>query len=134
MTNCHKTYPNCIWQISTEWHTLGFYSALLTKIYWNYATHIVRVCVTLMSPKTSKLNSLIIITFQSISILKPWLAYMNSYAIILSRLTILCLKNCFPICPLDFRPTFLIILHMKAPMRNQPDRSTPQSLNSTLTT
>ena len=56
MPECHKIYPNCIWQVPTEWHTLGFYSALLTKLYWNYATHIVRVCVTLISPKTCKLD------------------------------------------------------------------------------
>ena len=57
MPKCHKIYPNCIWQVSTEWHTMGFYSALLTKGYWNYATHIVRVCVTPISPKPpSKLD------------------------------------------------------------------------------
>ena len=56
MPKCHKIYPNCIWQVPTEWNTLGFYSALLTKVYWNYATHIVRVCVTPISPKASKLD------------------------------------------------------------------------------
>ena len=56
MPKCHKTYPNCIWQVPTEWHTLGFYSAFLPKVYWNCATHIVRVCVTPNSPKTSKLD------------------------------------------------------------------------------
>ena len=53
---CHKIYPNCIWQVPTEWYTLGIYSALLTKLYWNYATYIVRVCVISISPKTSKLD------------------------------------------------------------------------------
>ena len=56
MPRCHKIYPNCIWQVPSEWHTLGFYLALLTKVYWNYATHIVTVCVTPISPKTSKLD------------------------------------------------------------------------------
>ena len=56
MPKCHKIYPNCIWQVPSEWHTLGFYTALLTKVYWNYATHIVRVCVTPISPQTSKLD------------------------------------------------------------------------------
>ena len=56
MPKCHKIYHSCTWQVPTEWHTLGFYSALLTKVYWNYATHIVRVCLTLISPKTSKLD------------------------------------------------------------------------------
>ena len=56
MPKCHKIYPNCIWQVSTEWHTLGFYSALFTEVQWNYATYIVRVCVTPISPQTSKLD------------------------------------------------------------------------------
>ena len=56
MPKGHKVYPNCNWQVSTEWHTLGFYSALLTKVYWNYATHILRVCVTPISPQTYKLD------------------------------------------------------------------------------
>ena len=56
MPQCQKIYPNCIWQVSNEWHTLGFYSALLTKVYWNYATHIVRVSSSPISPKTSELG------------------------------------------------------------------------------
>ena len=40
MPKCQKIYQNCIWQVLTEWHTLGFYSALLTKVYWNYTTHL----------------------------------------------------------------------------------------------
>ena len=56
MPKCHKNYPNCIWQVPSEWHTLGFYSVLLTKVYWNYATHIERVCVTPILPQTSKLD------------------------------------------------------------------------------
>ena len=56
MPKCHKFYPNCTWQVPSEWHTLGFNSALLTKVYWSYATHIVRLCVTPIGPKTSKLD------------------------------------------------------------------------------
>ena len=56
MPKCHKIYPNCIWQVPTEWHTLGFYLVLLSEVYWNYATHIVRVCVTPISPQTSILD------------------------------------------------------------------------------
>ena len=56
MPKCHKIYPKCIWQVPTEWHTMGFYSAFVTKVYWNYSTHIVLVYVTLISPKTSKLD------------------------------------------------------------------------------
>ena len=56
MPKCHKIYPNCIWQVPTEWHTLGFFSVFLIKVYWNYATHIVRVCVIPILPQTSKLD------------------------------------------------------------------------------
>ena len=56
MPKYYKIYPKCIWQVSAEWHALGFYSALLTKVYWNYATHMVRVYGTPISPKTSKLD------------------------------------------------------------------------------
>ena len=50
MPKCHKIYPNCIWHVPPEWHGLNFVSAHLTIIYGNYATHIVRVCVTSKSP------------------------------------------------------------------------------------
>ena len=50
MLKCHKIYPNCIWLVPSEWYGLNFDSALLTKVYWNYATHIVRVCVSSKSP------------------------------------------------------------------------------------
>ena len=54
MPKCKKIYPNCIWILPPERHGLNIYSALLTKVYWNYATDIVRVCVTATSPKTFK--------------------------------------------------------------------------------
>ena len=50
MPKCHKIYPNSIWQVPSEWHGLNFDSALLTKVYWNYATHIVRVCISHKHP------------------------------------------------------------------------------------
>ena len=50
MTKCHKIYPNCIWHVPSEWHGMNFDSALLTKVYWIYATHIVRVCVSSTTP------------------------------------------------------------------------------------
>ena len=56
MPKCHRIYTNCVWQVSTEWCNLGSYSALLTKVFRNYATLIVRVCVRPISPKTSKLD------------------------------------------------------------------------------
>ena len=41
-----KNFPSCTWIVPPEWHGLTFYSALLTKGYWNYLTDIDRVCVT----------------------------------------------------------------------------------------
>ena len=57
MPKCHKIYPNCIWQVPSEWHGLNFDSALLTRVYWNYATHIVRVCLSHKSPNNPNLPS-----------------------------------------------------------------------------
>ena len=50
MPKCHKVYPNCIWHGLSEWQGLNFDSAFLTKVYWIYATHFVRVCVSSISP------------------------------------------------------------------------------------
>ena len=55
MPKCHKIYPNCIWHVPSEWHGLNFDSALLTKVYWNHVTHIVRVCVSSKSSISSSL-------------------------------------------------------------------------------
>ena len=55
MPKCHKIYPSCIWHVPFEWHGLNFDSAPLTKVYWNYATYIVRVCVSSKFPKTPDL-------------------------------------------------------------------------------
>ena len=54
MPKCKKVYPNCIWILRPKWHGLNIYSALLTKVCWNYATDIVLVCVTVTSPTTVK--------------------------------------------------------------------------------
>ena len=56
MPICKRIYPNCIWTILPEWHGLNFSSALLTNLYWNYATDIIRVCITAISPTTLKPN------------------------------------------------------------------------------
>ena len=39
-----------------EWQVLKYYSALLTKVYWNYSTIIVRARVTPFHPTTAALN------------------------------------------------------------------------------
>ena len=49
-----KDLPQLSLILPPEWHGLHIYSALLTKVYWNYATDIVRVCVTAISPTTFK--------------------------------------------------------------------------------
>ena len=54
---CHKFYPNCIWHVPSEWYNLKFHSALLTKVYWKYATNIVRVCVFLYLLQLQKKKS-----------------------------------------------------------------------------
>ena len=46
MPKRHKIYPNCIWHVPREWSGLSVNSVLLSKVYWNYATHIARVCVS----------------------------------------------------------------------------------------
>ena len=48
--NFHKIYPNCILHVPLEWFGLSFNSAPLTKVYWNYASHNVRVCVAPLYP------------------------------------------------------------------------------------
>ena len=67
MPTCERIYPNCNWTISTEWHGLNLSSALLTKVYWNYATDIIRVCFTAISPPTLKPN----VTHKSIIPIRP---------------------------------------------------------------
>ena len=46
MPKGHKVYPNCNWQVSTEWHTLGFTQLFLLKftgtmppIFYEYVLH-----------------------------------------------------------------------------------------------
>ena len=56
MPQCHKFYPNCIWRLPPEWFGLFFNSALLTKVHWRYATHIVRVCVSPLFPINPQLH------------------------------------------------------------------------------
>ena len=55
MPKCHKIYPKCICHVPSEWHGSNFDSAVLTKNYWIYATHIFRVCVSSKSPINPKL-------------------------------------------------------------------------------
>ena len=56
MPKCNKIYSNCIWHVRSEWPAVNLDSALLTKVYQNYATHIVRVCVSSKYPINPKLH------------------------------------------------------------------------------
>ena len=54
-TVCHKFYPNCQWTVTHCWPNLALDIELLTKVYWSYSTHIVRVCFTpLLKPTLQK--------------------------------------------------------------------------------
>ena len=54
MPKCHKFYPNCQWTVTHCWPNLTFDTVLLTKVYWSYSTHIVRVCFTPLLKPTFK--------------------------------------------------------------------------------
>ena len=69
MPKCHKFYPNCQWTVTHCWPDLTLDTVLLTKVYWSYSTHIVRVCFTpLIKPRLKqdlKRKSNVQITFNS---------------------------------------------------------------------
>ena len=69
MPRCHKFYPNCQWTVTHCWPNLTLNTVLLTKVYWSYSTHIVRVCFTpLLKPtlkRDLKRKSNVQITFNS---------------------------------------------------------------------
>ena len=69
MPKCHKFYPNCQWRITHCWPNLTLDTVLLTKVYWSYSTHVVRVCFTpLIKPTLTrdlKRKSNVQITFNS---------------------------------------------------------------------
>ena len=54
MPKCHKFYPNCQWMVTHCWPSLSLAKVLLTKVYWSYSTHIVRVCFTPLIEPTLK--------------------------------------------------------------------------------
>ena len=54
MPKCHKFYPNCQWTVTHCWPNLALDTILLTKVYWSYSTHIVRVCFTPLLKPTLK--------------------------------------------------------------------------------
>ena len=69
MRKCHKFDPNRQWTVTHCWPTLTLDTVLLTKVYWSYSTHIVRVCFApLLKPtfqRDLKRKSNVQITFDS---------------------------------------------------------------------
>ena len=126
MPKSHKIYPNCLWHVPLEWFGFNFNSALLTKLYWNYATHTVRVCVSPLGPINPQLH----VSKSAISmlnlVLKLWLVFTTFFAIILLHLWIHSSKN----YSLIFLHIFFLI-SSKTSSTNTP-RMTNQSFLSTL--
>ena len=128
MPKGHKKYPSFIWHVPPEWFGLNSNSALLTIVYWNYATHIVRVCVCSKSPINPNFPSPRKVIFKLDLVRELWPVCTKSYAIILSRTTTR-LRNCYLTSLPDFLRTFLPISHMKVSITNQSDQSTLQFLH-----
>ena len=93
MPKCKSIYPNCIWILPPEWHGLTIYSALLTKVYCNYATDIVRVCVTAIYLRLPNRMSITNPTSKFASAPKPWAALTNTCTTTLSAFRIRCWMN-----------------------------------------
>ena len=136
MPKCHKIYPNCIWYIPPEWHGLNFSSALLTKRYWKYATHIIHVCVCLPNPLLILAFSLRTRVITKLNVvLKLWLVCTAVSANILLHLRIHSLKNHSLTSLQGFTPKFSIITPTNTPrMMNQPILLTLPSLHFIHTT
>ena len=133
MPNCHKIYPNCIWHVPSEWHGLNFDSALLTKVYWNFATHIVRVRlshkypINPALPFTTKSNLQVHFGF------KQWLVCTIFFAITCLQVRTHSSKNYLLTFLRVFTPIFLITLPTNIPrMKNQFIQLIHMSLHSTL--
>ena len=135
MPKCHKIYPNCIWHVASDWHGLNFDSALLTKVYWNYATHVVRVYVSSKSPISPNLVFTKKVIFKFTLDLKQWLVCTMFAAIILLHALTHSLKNCSLIFLHVSTLISSIILSTNTPrMMNQFIQSTSQFLHFIPTT
>ena len=119
MPRYRKIYRKRIWHVLPEWHGLNFDSALLTEIYWNYATHIVRVCVSSISPINPNLHDNKKSNLQVHLCSKAMASFMNFFATTLLHVLIPCLKKCSPISRLEILHTSSIIKLMKTLIINQ---------------
>ena len=105
-----------------EWYGLNFNWVLWTIVYWNYATHIVRVCVSSKSPFNPILPFTKKVIFKLNLVPELWPVYTNSYVIILSRTTTPCLKNIYATSLPDFLRIFLTTLDKKILITSQSDQ------------
>ena len=133
MPKCHKIYPNCLWQVPREWFGSNFNLVLLNKVYWNYAIHIVRVCVSLLCPINRQLH----VSKKNIIQVKFGSRYLASLYELLChhflRKPTCCLRNRFPNSLLVFLRICLIVSQMKALITNPLILLTSQFLHSILT-
>ena len=130
MPECQKIYPNSIWQVSPEWHGLNVDSVLLTKVYWSYATHNVRVCISSKSPINPDILFTRKVIFKLILALKQWLVCTTFSSIILLHLRIHSSKKYFHIfLPVFTLRTSITLLTNTPRMMNQSILLTHQILH-----
>ena len=129
MPKCHKTYPNCIWHVPSEWQGLNFDSALLTKVYWNYASaSLLKQLITVIFPLPRK------VFFKFTLALKQWLVCTTFSVTILLPLRIHSLKkNSVIFLQVSTFSSSITLLTNTPRMMNQSILLTCQSLHSTLT-
>ena len=113
MPKSHKFYPNCQWTVTHFWPNLALDTVHLTKVYWSYSTHIVRVCFTPPLKPTFKWDLKRKNNVQINFILLPWQAFHNFCVTILLN------------TPIQIWTNFLLLsilhyLHLLLPQRFQP--------------
>ena len=133
MPKCHKIYPNCIWQLSTEWHTWGF-----TKLFLLESTGILPLLLYECAShrflhKPPNLILMINATFKFTSAPKRWLVFTIFLGHHSLKTNDSLLKELPSYLLTRFPSHIFITLHMKVLITNQSDQSTPQSPHSTLT-
>ena len=119
MPKWHSIYPSCIWHVLPERHGLSFDSALLTKVYWNYASHILCVCVSSNFPINPNFTLPRKVFFKFISAAKLRLVHTKFFAITLLHVLIPCSKSCSLFSLLDFLHSSSILSLMKTVITKQ---------------
>ena len=108
-----------------DWFGLNFNSVFFTKVFWNYATHIVRVCVSPLGPINPQLH----VSKSSLPVKLGSRAMASLYEILCHHsLTNTDLMNYFLISVLDFLHIYLTISHKNVVIMNKSDELTLQFL------